>query len=179
MIYTANYDSPMGEILLASRGDVLVGLWFTDQKYYLGSLKEPMEHKPDESVLHTAQNWLDRYFAGEKPNILELRLAPEGSAFRKAVWDILCQIPYGETMTYGEISKQVASQFGKEHMSAQAVGGAVGHNPISVIIPCHRVVGASGSLTGYAGGIKRKIRLLVHEGVDVDSFFIPAKSTAP
>ncbi len=179
MIYTANYDSPMGGILLASRGDALVGLWFTDQKYYLGSLKEPMEQKPDEPVLHTAQNWLDRYFAGEKPDVSELHLAPEGSAFRKAVWNILCQIPYGKTVTYGEISKQVASQFGKGHMSAQAVGGAVGHNPISVIIPCHRVVGASGSLTGYAGGINRKIRLLALEGVNVDNFFVPAKSTAP
>ena len=179
MIYTANYDSPMGEILLASKEGALIGLWFTDQKYFLGSLKEPMEQKSDEPVLHDVQNWLDRYFAGEKPDISELHLAPEGSAFRSAIWDILCQIPYGETMTYGEISKQVAAQFGKEHMSAQAVGGAVGHNPISVIIPCHRVVGASGSLTGYAGGINRKIRLLAHEGVNVNNFFVPTKSTAP
>ena len=179
MIYTANYDSPMGKILLASREETLVGLWFTDQKYFLGTLKEPMEKKTDEPALRAAQSWLDRYFAGEKPDISELRLAPEGSAFRKAVWDILCQIPYGKTMTYGDISKQVAFQFGKEHMSAQAVGGAVGHNPISVIIPCHRVVGANGSLTGYAGGIHKKIKLLAHEGVDVDCFFVPAKSTAP
>lgn len=179
MVYTVHYDSPMGKILLASRRNALIGLWFTDQKYFLGSLKEPMEQNAEEPVLRAAQSWLDRYFAGKRPEISELRLAPEGSAFRKAVWDILCQIPYGKTMTYGEISKQVAAQCGRECMSAQAVGGAVGHNPISVIIPCHRVVGASGSLTGYAGGIHKKIKLLAHEGVDVHNFFVPARSTAP
>ena len=179
MIYTANYDSPMGRILLASREHALIGLWFTDQKYFLGSLKGPMEQKTDEPALCAAQIWLDRYFAGEKPEISELRLAPEGSVFRKAVWEILCQIPYGETMTYGEIARQTAAQFDREHMSAQAVGGAVGHNPISVIIPCHRVVGSNGSLTGYAGGIHKKIQLLAHEGVDVDKLFVPVRSTAP
>ena len=105
-------------------------------------------------------------------------LAPEGSDFRKEVWDILCTIPYGEVMTYGQIADIIAERHGKAKMSAQAVGGAVGHNPISVIIPCHRVVGTNGSLTGYAGGLSKKITLLKHEGVDTDSFIIPTKGTA-
>ena len=102
-----------------------------------------------------------------------------GSEFRQTVWQILCEIPYGKLTTYGDIAKKVAAKFGKERMSAQAVGGAVGHNAISIIIPCHRVVGASGSLTGYAGGIEKKIWLLQHEGVSMDGLFVPAKSTAP
>lgn len=107
-----------------------------------------------------------------------MKLAPRGSEFRKAVWAALCEIPYGKVTTYGEISKKVAAKFGKQHMSAQAVGGAVGHNAISIIIPCHRVVGSNGSLTGYAGGIDKKVKLLTLEKVDMSSFFIPKKGTA-
>ena len=179
MIYTAYYDSPMGKILLAAKDDALIGLWIEGQKYSLGSLKEPMEKQPDDPVLLAAKSWLDRYFAGAKPAISELKLSPMGSEFRQTVWQILCEIPYGKLTTYGDIAKKVAAKFGKERMSAQAVGGAVGHNAISIIIPCHRVVGASGSLTGYAGGIEKKIWLLQHEGVSMDGLFVPAKSTAP
>ncbi|MCI9156887.1 MAG: methylated-DNA--[protein]-cysteine S-methyltransferase, partial [Lawsonibacter sp.] len=122
--------------------------------------------------------WLDRYFAGERPAISELPLAPIGSEFRKEVWQVLCEIPYGETTTYGEISQKIAARRGLERMSAQAVGGAVGHNPISIIVPCHRVVGSNGSLTGYAGGLQKKIKLLTHEGVDMERFFVPQRGTA-
>lgn len=129
-------------------------------------------------VLRRAAQWLDRYFAGDKPMIAELPLAPAGSEFRQHVWQILCEIPYGSVITYGEIAKRMAGRMGRETMSAQAVGGAVAHNPISIIIPCHRVVGAGGSLTGYAGGIDRKMQLLELEGVDLSGYFVPAKGTA-
>lgn len=118
-------------------------------------------------MLERAKRWLDRYFAGERPVPQELPLAPAGSTFRQEVWKILCDIPYGEIVTYGEIAAKLARQLGRKSMSAQAVGGAVGHNPISVIIPCHRVVGADGSLTGYAGGIEKKRKLLRLEGIKV------------
>ena len=128
-------------------------------------------------VFSSARLWLDRYFAGEMPLPSELPLRPNGGDFRHAVWKILCGIPYGEVTTYGAIAKKIAAKSGRPR-SAQGVGGAVAHNPISIIIPCHRVVGANGSLTGYAGGIEAKIRLLEHEGVDVSRFFTPKKGTA-
>ena len=148
------------------------------QKYFLGSVQGEMLEKNDTAIFEQTRKWLDRYFAGEKPLAAELRLAPVGSDFRRAVWQILCEIPYGETTTYGDIGKQIAQQQGKEKFSAQAVGGAVGHNPISIIVPCHRVVGANGSLTGYAGGIKKKVQLLTLEKADISSFFLPKKGTA-
>ena len=117
-------------------------------------------------MLAQTRDWLDRYFAGQKPSPTELALAPEGSDFRRAVWDILCEIPYGQTRSYRDISRELAVKLGREHMSAQAVGGAVGHNPIGIIIPCHRVLGSDGSLTGYAGGLEKKRWLLRHEGLD-------------
>jgi methylated-DNA-[protein]-cysteine S-methyltransferase len=129
-------------------------------------------------VFAAATQWLDRYFAGERPTISELLLAPKGSQFRQNVWKILREIPYGEVTTYGEIAKQMAETMNKEKMASQAVGGAVGHNPISIIVPCHRVVGSSGSLTGYAGGIGTKVRLLKHEGVNMTSLYVPTKGTA-
>lgn len=122
------------------------------------------------------KKWLDRYFNGEKPKISEIDLSPKGSEFAKKVWEILCKIPYGEVTTYGEIAKKIAKTMNKDKMSAQAVGGAVGHNPISIIIPCHRVVGSNGSLTGYAGGIDKKISLLKHEGVDMTNLYVPIKN---
>jgi len=125
-------------------------------------------------VFDAAQKWLDRYFAGEKPGISEFLLAPIGGAFRQGVWVILCDIPYGEVITYGDIAKKMAVKMGKDSMSGQAVGGAVGHNPISIIIPCHRVVGSNGSLTGYAGGIQTKVKL---EGVDMSNLFVPKRGT--
>lgn len=166
MIYTTDYDSPVGRLLLAAKGDALIGLWIEGQKYFLGSLKEPLERRPDDPVLLAAKSWLDRYFAGKQPAVSELKLAPMGSEFQKAIWDILCEIPYGEVTTYGEIAQKAAAKFGKQKMSAQAVGGAVGRNAIAIIIPCHRVLGSNGSLTGYAGGIEKKAKLLMAEGVD-------------
>lgn len=162
MYYKSEYVSPLGLMTLASDGNSLTGLWFVGQKYY--GAKTEMEQEDDLAVFDAAKGWLDRYFAGEKPDVSELSLAPEGGEFRRAVWDILCSIPYGQTVTYGWIAKVVTERLSKESMSAQAVGGAVGHNPISIIIPCHRVVGMNGSLTGYAGGIDRKKWLLEHEG---------------
>jgi methylated-DNA-[protein]-cysteine S-methyltransferase len=168
------YPSPLGMIALACDGDNLAGLWLEGQKYYGGTIREEMTEKDDLPVFDTTRNWLDRYFAGEKPDISALPLKPAGSDFRQTVWDILRAIPYGEVMTYGDIAKKTAAKMNRKRMSAQAVGGAVGHNPISIIIPCHRVVGANGSLTGYAGGIDKKIKLLELEGVDTTQFFVPS-----
>ena len=178
MIYTTHYDSPMGDIMLAARDNSLIGLWIDGQKYYLGNIKEDIAFGDDVEVHIKAKDWLDRYFGGGKPSISGLPLAPEGSDFAKSVWDILREIPYGETTTYGAIANRIAKDKGLPRMSAQAVGGAVGHNPISIIIPCHRVVGTSGSLTGYAGGIDKKIWLLTHEGLGMDKFTVPTKGTA-
>lgn len=157
-------DSPLGELTLASDGFALTGLWIEGQKYDRILLKGRETVQAEVPVFDKARNWLGRYFAGDRPEISELPLVMEGSDFQKRIWKLLCQIPYGETATYGEISRKAAAQMGRSSMSAQAVGGAVGRNPISIIIPCHRVVGADGSLIGYAGGIDRKIMLLKHEG---------------
>lgn len=178
MFYSTSYASPLGAITLASDGENLVGLWLDGQKYFAETVEDAIEEKPNLPVFATAKKWLDAYFAGKKPAISELPLAPTGGEFRKAVWDILCEIPYGQYTTYGEIAKRMAARMGKKNMSSQAVGGAVGHNPISIIIPCHRVVGSNGSLTGYAGGINQKIKLLEHEGTDMSRLFTPSKGTA-
>ncbi len=176
MLYTTHYASPIGSLLLAEKDGALSGLWIEGQKYFLGSVKEEMTENADSAILKQTKMWLERYFRGERPSVGELALAPQGSEFRKAVWKILCEIPYGEVTTYKEIAKKMAVNLGRDTMSAQAVGGAVAHNPISIIIPCHRVIGTDGSLTGYAGGIDRKIKLLTLEGVDVERFFVPAGS---
>ena len=173
MIYKTNYQSPIGNILLASDGKNLVGLWIEKQKYIASSLNTEMVENSDLKVFQDTKNWLERYFSNKKPEITELPLAPAGSDFRKAVWEILCEIPYGKVTTYGEISKKIAKQMKKSTMSAQAIGGAVGLNPISIFIPCHRVIGAIGNLTGYAGGLDLKIKLLEHEGVDLTKMFLP------
>lgn len=176
MICIQHYDSPLGGILLAADEIGLTGLWFDGEKYYADSL--PGEYADRETpILSQAKRWLDIYFDGREPDFLP-PLHPIGSEFRQAVWEILLQIPYGQTATYGEIAKQLAEKRGQTKMSAQAVGGAVGHNEISVIIPCHRVVGTNGSLTGYAGGIDRKIKLLELEKIDTNKFFVPKKGTA-
>ena len=172
MIYTCKYKSPLGEILLAADEIGLTGLWFEGQKYF------PDERISQETeILSEAKKWLDIYFSGEKPTFTP-PLHPAGSTFRQAVWQILSEIPYGQTITYGEIASKIAERENISHMSAQAVGGAVGHNEISIIIPCHRVVGTNGSLTGYAGGIDRKISLLKLEHADMSRFFVPKKGTA-
>ena len=145
MVFSTLYGSPLGEMLLSSDGEALTGAWFLGQRYFPAA---PMERRDDLPVFAAARAWLDAYFAGTKPDPRGLPLAPAGSDFQKLVWALLLDIPYGETTTYG----------------ALAVGGAVGHNPLSVIVPCHRVVGADGSLTGYAGGLAVKSWLLQHEG---------------
>ncbi len=178
MLFCCDYTSPLGQLTLASDGENLVGLWMEGQKYFGGSLREELCQKEDVPGLVAGKQWLNRYFAGEKPKPGEILLAPMGSPFRQAVWRILCGIPYGECVTYGDIAREVAACTGKAGMSGQAVGGAVGHNPISIIIPCHRVVGAGGSLTGYAGGIQKKVWLLTHEGAEMSRFFVPTKGTA-
>lgn len=178
MIGISHYESPVGRILLAEKDGALIGLWIEGQKYFLSDCREEMAEKGGSPVLIQARAWLDRYFSGERPSVHELDIAPAGSSFRKAVWRILCEIPYGTVVTYGEIAKKLAERKGLPKMSAQAVGGAVGHNPISIIIPCHRVVGSDGSLTGYAGGIDKKIRLLELEGADMSGLFVPKKGTA-
>ena len=176
MTFIQYYDSPLGRILLVADEIGLTGLWFEGQKYYAAQL--PEAHTEQETpILAEAKRWLDIYFTGKEPDFLP-SLHPIGSVFRQAVWEILLQIPYGQTMTYGEIARQIAAQKGLARMSAQAVGGAVGHNEISVIIPCHRVVGTNGSLTGYAGGIDKKMRLLELEHADLHGFFVPKKGTA-
>ena len=177
MHYTSHYDSPIGGITLGSDGKALTGLWFDGQKYFADTLTEDHEEK-NLPVFADTRRWLDIYFSGKAPDFTP-ELAMLCSDFRKAVWDVLLSIPFGHTMTYGEIAARIAKERGLERMSAQAVGGAVGHNSISLIIPCHRVVGTSGSLTGYAGGIDKKIWLLQHEGVNMDGLFRPKYSTAP
>ena len=156
MIYTCKYKSPIGNILLAADEIGLTGLWFEGQKHFANTLSD--EHMSQETkILTEAKKWLDIYFSGKE------------AEFRHNVWQILLQIPYGQTITYGEIARKVAEMKNTSYMSAQAVGGAVGHNEISVIIPCHRVVGTNGSLTGYAGGIDKKIALLELEHIDINA----------
>ena len=179
MYYSETYFSPVGLLTIACNDDnSLVGLWLEGQKYHGGSVASKMKKCGNMPIFDVMKNWLDRYFAGENPKISELRLAPIGSDFRQHVWSVLCEIPYGQVITYGDIAKKIANKLGKTSMSSQAVGGAVGHNPISIIIPCHRVVGSNGSLTGYAGGIQKKVNLLELEGVDMSEYFIPKKGTA-
>lgn len=176
MQYTARYKSPLGDILLASDDAGLTGLWFEDQRYFaLHLASDHVEKETD--ILMQAKKWLDIYFSGQDPDFIP-PLHVEGTSFHREVCEIMLSIPYGKTMTYGEIAQTIASRRGIRKMSARAVGGAVGHNEISIIIPCHRVVGAKGNLTGYGGGISRKIRLLELEGVNMTGFYIPRKGTA-
>jgi len=168
MDYTAGYDSPLGHITMASDGTALTGLWFDDQRFFAATLDDACEDGLSDgaaAIFTRTAEWLDDYFAGKDPGTPP-PLAPKGSAFRQQVWGILLSIPYGATMSYGGIAARIAASRGVQRMSAQAVGGAVGHNPISIIIPCHRVLGSDGSLTGYAGGMDRKRVLLELEGWD-------------
>lgn len=176
MQYISEYESPLGKILLAADAVGLAGVWFEGQKYF-GRCLEAEREEREIPVLTQTKRWLDLYFSGKEPEI-SIPFHFIGTAFQKAVWEILCTIPYGQTMTYGEIAQILAKRRGAGHMSAQAVGGAVGHNGISILVPCHRVVGTNGSLTGYAGGIDRKVQLLTLEGVKMNSLFVPQKGTA-
>ena len=163
LVYTTTYDSQLvGSLTLASDGLAVTGLWLEGQKYFRATIGGPC--KPDDglAIFRQARAWLDRYFAGERPQASELPLAPSGTEYRQRVWRVLLGIPYGQTRTYGEVARLLESATGTG-TSARAVGAAVGRNPISIIIPCHRVIGADGSLTGYAGGIDKKALLLAHE----------------
>ena len=203
MLYRSIYSSPLGKILILFHEESLLGLYFEGQKEFNVLIKneevkifddgknfeikdknlrgESLGHEKnkvygekicDDKILGETKKWLDLYFSGEEP-IFTPKLKLEGTEFRRDVWKILLEIPYGETLTYKEITNKLVASGKYERMSSQAVGGAVGHNPISIIVPCHRVVGTSGSLTGYAGGLHRKVRLLELEGIDVNKFFMP------
>lgn len=171
MVFTQRYASPLGGLLLAADEQGLIGLWFDGARHFAANLPEAREEKRTPILDETAR-WLDDYFSGGQPDFTPpLHLI--GSAFRLRVWARLLEIPYGQTTTYGALAKRLNAG----RMSAQAVGGAVGHNPISIIVPCHRVVGTNGSLTGYAGGLERKIRLLEIEQTDMHGLFRPKKGT--
>ena len=159
MDFTARYQSPLGGITLASDGEALTGLWFDGQKHFAATLSANTSENPDLPVFRQTRLWLDSYFGGEIPDFTP-KLRRLGSDFRKQVWQKLLKIPYGHTATYGEIARAIARENGLERMSALAVGNAVGHNPLALIIPCHRVLGSDGSLTGYAAGTDKKAFLL-------------------
>ena len=176
MLYYKKTASPLGEIILRSDGIALTGLWFAGDKHY-GDKDIAEATAQPLAVFTQAEKWLEEYFSGQQPQTkVPLRLL--GTAFQKAVWQLLQKIPYGQLVTYADIAREIAQQQGLKCMSAQAVGGAVGHNPLCLIVPCHRVVGKSGSLTGYAGGIQRKVALLQLESVDMSKLILPTKGTA-
>ena len=187
--YISEYNSPLGTITVACDDEAIIGLWFNGQRHFGNILpSKTVEIGENEfrtltvggkarALLEEARRWMDVYFSGQEPDFLP-PLRYDSTPFRKAVCDIMLTIPYGKTMTYGEIADMIATERGVEKMSAQAVGGAVGHNPISLMIPCHRVVGTNGSLTGYGGGIDRKVKLLELENADMTDLFIPKKGTA-
>ena len=173
MQYIHYYESPIGRILLTANEQGLTGLLLQGEPWTLA-------HDYSETItpaIADSVRWLDMYFSGNIPDFMP-PLHLTGSPFQMEVWELLLKIPYGETTTYGDLAKQIAQQRGIPHMSAQAVGGAVGSNPVSIIVPCHRVIGANGNLTGYASGLDNKISLLKQEGFDMKQFFIPSKSTA-
>ena len=173
MQFITTYQSPLGTMLIACDDIGLTGLWFEGGKYYALGLEENCEER-ETAVFVEVKRWLDIYFAGKEPDFMpSLHLI--GTPFQMEIWRILQRIPYGEMITYGDIAKEIAKKRGLPRMSAQAVGGAVGHNKISIIIPCHRVVGMNGSLTGYAGGLDKKCRLLELEGVDMSKLSLPKR----
>lgn len=176
MLYYKKLASPLGEITLRSDGEALTGLWFADDKHY-GAKDIAGAALADLDVFTQVENWLAEYFAGREPKV-SVPLKLQGSEFQMQVWRLLQDIPYGRLVTYGDIAKKIAAQKGVARMSAQAVGGAVGHNPMCIIVPCHRVVGSNGSLTGYGGGMWRKVRLLELEKVAMSKLTVPTKGTA-
>ncbi len=159
MYYSTDYESPLGEMLIVSDGEAICGVWFYGQKHFKSTVIGKTIHDDDLSIFKKAKQWFEDYFNGKNPQI-NFQLKPEGSKFRQKVWKILSEIPYGETLTYGEIASKISP-----NMSAQAVGGAVGRNPISILIPCHRVLGSDRKLTGYAAGLDKKIELLKIENI--------------
>ena len=175
-MFYSKYDSPLAPLTLISDGKAICGLWIEGQRFCDGVDAEELVHDENAGGIPEMRDWLDEYFAGKNPSPSGVPLAPRGSAFRRAVWKKLLEIPYGELTTYGAISNELKAEGMKA--SAIAVGGAVGHNPISIIIPCHRVIGANGNLTGYGGGMPHKVWLLEHEGVDMSKLFVPTHGTA-
>lgn len=165
MLSVKTVPSPVGKLLLSAEDGALTGLWIEGQKYFAAGLPGTLPPEQGTPVLEQAADWLGRYFSGGRPSPHELPLKPAGTPFRRLLWQELCAIPYGEATTYGALAKRIASRMGRDHMPGHAVGGAIGHNPISIIIPCHRVLSASGRLTGYAGGLAVKRALLELEGV--------------
>ena len=159
MAYIYHYLSPLGKITMSSGGEAITGLWFEGQKYYGSTIKNAKIEEKKLYVFESAEKWLDIYFGGREPGFIPL-LQMEATPFRRLIWEILLTVPYGKTVTYKELAEKAAVKMGLLRMSPQAVGGAVGHNPIAIIVPCHRVIGSDGSLTGYAGGIERKKKLL-------------------
>lgn len=175
MTYLTKLVSPLGPVHLASDGQSIVGLWLKDQKYFAAGLEAETAEQPDLPVFRQASDWLNAYF--EKRDLPPLPpLAPKGSSFRQQVWKLLLEIPFGTTTTYGALAEKLRAA--GIRAAPQAVGGAVGHNPISIFIPCHRVVGMDGNLTGYAGGVEKKRFLLELEGVDLLGLYVPKKGTA-
>ena len=168
---TAIYPTPAGEVLLAASGTALTGLWFKGQKFFARTLPRPLPPPGNDPALNAAKHWLTAYFAGKRPAPSELELAPEGTPFQMAVWRVLLEIPYGTVVSYGEVAQEAAHLLGRETCSARAAGSAVGRNPIAIVIPCHRVIGADGALTGYAGGLGCKIALLKWEGINLNDPF--------
>ena len=167
MRYITTFHSPVGALTAASDGERLLGLWIEGQKHRPTDWPQDVTVRDDLTVFLALQTFMTAYFAGERPSPLLLPLSPRGTAFQQTVWRALLDIPYGKTMTYGALAKNVAAQLGKPSMSAQAIGGAVGRNPLSIIVPCHRVIGSDGSLTGYDGGLEIKRYLLTHEGISI------------
>ena len=178
MLYSTVYShAELGEHTIGSNGEAIVGLWIEGQKYFAGKVAGNLERQDDLPVFAQAHAWLDRYFAGDPLPVATLHLKPEGTPFQQRVWKLLASIPYGELRTYADLAAQITREDGGK-TSARAVGTANGRNPISIILPCHRVVGSDGSLTGYAGGIARKVWLLEHEGVDLTCLYVPKRGTA-
>ena len=173
MNYLSHYSSPLGPMTLTSDGEALTGVWFDEKNRFANALANDTVEQ-DLPIFTETGRWLDVYFSGREPEFMPAISFGSAGSFRRAVWELLRAIPYGETVTYGSLAKQLAHP----RMSAQAVGGAVGRNPISIIVPCHRVVGANGSLTGFGGGIQRKLALLKLEGIDTAKFSVPKRGTA-
>ena len=168
MEFFTTQPTPLGPILLSGDGDHLTGLWLEGQKYYPAARIQTGKFQNDLPIFRQTADWLAAYFAGDRPPMDAVPMSPRGTEFQKLVWARLGKIPYGETVTYSQLAREIAQTLGRETMSSQAVGGAVGRNPISILIPCHRVLGADGSLTGYAGGLEKKRWLLIHEGAHGD-----------
>lgn len=162
VLYKQIYHSPLGDLSLVANNQGLIGVWFLNQKYFEQGLEGETVIEQANTILDQAKQWLDTYFAGENHNMVKFPLNPRGTAFQKRVWQALSEIPWGQTRAYGDIAQKINCP------SARAIGGSVSRNPLSIIIPCHRVLGAAGQMTGYAAGIDKKMWLLEHEGFKVD-----------